>query len=141
MGRKKLPLRYMIGRRGVVLLFLAILDFAYAIGLAFPNAESANNATSHFLTSVLPLDTWAAMWLVVGVLCLIHAFRRKDALGFAAAMFIKVLWAIMFFLGFLFAGVERGYLGAAVWGGFAALLGVIATWPDDLKARGGVDAN
>jgi hypothetical protein len=48
-------------------------------------------------------------------------------------MFVKVLWAVTFLLDWLFADVERGYLSTAIWRAFAAVLGLIATWPDDAR--------
>jgi hypothetical protein len=122
-----------VGRRGAFLLFLALLDFVYAYGLAFPGAAANTSATYRFLAAVAPLDAWALLWATVGLTYLAFAFRKKDAPGYAAAMFVKVLWAVTFPLGWLFADVERGYLSTAIWGAFAAVLGLIATWGDDAR--------
>lgn len=120
-----------IGRRGAFLIFLALLDLIYAYGLAFPTERSVNSPTSKFLASTMPLWAWGALWAVVGLVCLFFAFRIKDRIGYAAAMFIKVLWALMFLLGWLFADVERGYLSTAIWGAFAAVLWLISGWQEN----------
>jgi hypothetical protein len=125
-----------IGRRGAFLLFLSLLDWVYAYGLAFPTPRASSNPTYQFLASTLPLEAWGALWAIVGTLCFVFAFMQQDAPGYAAAMFIKVLWALVFLLGWAFADVERGYLSTAIWGAFAAVLSLIATWPEPEPGRG-----
>lgn len=123
-------LGYQVGRRGYFLLFLALLDFVYAIGLAFPSAQARGNPTMRFLDSAGSLLGWGILWAVVGAVCLVFAFRKNDWPGFAAAMLIKMLWAVTFLLGWIFAGVDRGYLSFAIWGAFALLVRLISTWPE-----------
>ena len=84
----------------------------------------------------MPLEVWGALWATVGTLCFVFAFMQQDAPGYAAAMFIKVLWALVFLLGWAFADVERGYLSTAIWGAFAAVLALIATWPEPEPGKG-----
>jgi hypothetical protein len=125
-----------VGRRGTFLLFLALLDFIYAYALAAPTARAASNPTYVFLAAVMPLGIWAALWAIVGTICLVFAFRTQDAPGYAAAMFVKILWAVTFLLGWIFADVERGYLSTAIWGAFAAVLALISTWPEPEPGKG-----
>lgn len=120
-----------VGRRGAFLLFLALLDIISAVGLAFPTARSVNNPTTVFLASLMPMWAWGVLWALVGFICLFFAFRRKDSVGFAAAMFLKVLWAAMFLLGWLFADVERGYLAFVIWGAFAGVVKIIEGWQEN----------
>jgi len=121
-----------VGRRGAFLLFLALLDFVYAFALYFPGA-AAITPIYLYLSNTAPLEVFATLWAIVGVLCSIYAFRKEDAPAFAAAIFIKASWAVIFLLGWLFADVDRGYLTGAVWGAFAAVVGLISTWPDPDK--------
>jgi hypothetical protein len=123
-------LSHRIGRRGSFLLFLTVLDLMYGYSLLFPTPQSLSNPTSLFLIKVMPLWAWAMLWLAVGIICLICAFRAKDAFGFAAAMFLKVIWGTMFLLGWTFVGVERGYLSATFWYAFAFTVFLIAGWPE-----------
>ncbi len=122
-----------IGRRGAFLIFLAMLDLIYGYSLAFPTVAATNSPGLLFLASILSLKLWALLWATIGVICFVFAFKRKDAPGYASAMFLKILWAIIFLLGWLFAGIERGYLSTVIWGTFAGILGLIATWPDSSK--------
>lgn len=124
-------LRHRVGRRGAFLLFLWLLDWVYAYGLAFPTPRALSNPTSIFLMHIMPLGHWAFAWGAVGTVCLFYAFRSIDAPAYAAATLLKVTWATTFLLGWIFAGVERGYLSTAIFGAFAAVIMLISTWPDD----------
>lgn len=119
-----------IGRRGAFLAFLALLDVIYSYALLYPTPRAASNPTYVFLAAVMPLWAWGLLWGAVGAICLLYALKKHDGPGYAAAMFLKVLWALMFLLGWLFADVERGYLSTAIWGAFAAVLAIIASWPE-----------
>jgi hypothetical protein len=84
-------LLHRIGRRGIFLLFLALLDFTYAYGLIFPTPRAIQNPTSVFLAHIMPLELWGLLWATVGAVCLVSAFAVKDAIGYAAAMFLTRL--------------------------------------------------
>lgn len=119
-----------IGRRGAMLLFLACLDVIYATSLAHPPAESARNASLLYVSTIAPLWCWAALWGGVGVVCLVQAFVRHDQIAFTAAMGLKVLWGLTFLLGWLFVGLDRGWVSAVVWLAFAAEVYVVSGWPE-----------
>jgi hypothetical protein len=125
-----------VGRRGAFLAFLALLDWIYGYALAFPTPAALANPTYKFLIQSLPLNLWAGLWFGVGTICFVYAFRKRDAPGYAAAMFLKILWSALFLFGWVFAGVERGYLSSAIWGAFAAILALIATWPEPEPGKG-----
>lgn len=129
-----------VGRRGYFLLFLALLDAVYGASLLNPTPRSLDNPTTQFLLRVLPLPAWACVWLLVGAICLVSAFRFNDAAGFAAAMGLKTLWGSLFLIGWVVADVERGYLSAVIWLAFAGLLALVVPWPDDLKVAARVAA-
>lgn len=122
-----------VGRRGAVLLFLALLDFVYAFSLCRP--ASPLTAQTQFLVDVAPLDAFALAWAVVGILCLAGAFFRRrwpwfDVWPFLGAIMIKIFWAVMLGLAWMVAGVERGWVSAAVWLALAALVVALAGWPE-----------
>lgn len=131
----RISLVHHIGRRGSFLLFLSLLDLIYSFSLAFPSPTAVKGSSLLFLASIFPLDIWALLWGLVGLNCLIFAFKSRDAPGFASAMFLKVLWALTFLLGWIFAGVERGYLSTAIWGAFAAVLWLVSTWPESGRSE------
>lgn len=119
-----------IGRRGTVLLFFGWLDVIYAHGLWFPSETARRAEFYQFLAKIMPLWGWSALWAAVGVACLVHAFKIRDRLGFAAAMFLKVLWGAVAVLSWAIGDVERGYISAAIWLAAAGMLGVISSWPE-----------
>lgn len=123
-------LRRRVGHRGSALLFFALIDLVYCLSLLAPSKQARDSDTLRFLSGLLPLWTWAAAWGGVGLLCLWGAFRRRDQLAFAGAIGLKVMWGLVSLAGWLTAGVDRGYLSAAVWLVFAGFVGIIASWPE-----------
>lgn len=120
-----------IGRRGTVLLFLALVDVITALSLWRPAPIEAQSATVRFLALIAPLSWWAVLWLAVGMVCAAGALaHRLDPVAFAAATALKVLWGTVFLLGWLIADLHRGWAAAIVWLGFAVLVGVIAGWAE-----------
>src|SRR3954466_15493413 len=89
LSAKPWPLPH-LGKRGRVLLFFGALDLIYAVSLAAPDATSRRVPMFVWLAEVAPLWAWSAMWAGVGVACLWQAFCRRDAIGFAAAIALKV---------------------------------------------------
>lgn len=120
-----------VGRRGVCLLFFALLDFVYAFSLCRPAPPQAQAPTTAFLASLAPLETWAWLWLMVGVVCLAGATaRRLSGLAFACAAGLKMLWAAVLGLGWALGQVDRGWVTGAVWLAFAVIVMTLAGWPD-----------
>ncbi len=119
-----------VGRRGAFLLFLGVLDAFYAFSLFKPAPEVVQSAAVRWVGSMAPLWAWGALWAVVGALCVVYAFKRQDRIGFAAAVLLKVLWGTIYLLGWIFAGLARGYLSTAIWLALALLTYVVSTWPE-----------
>lgn len=119
-----------LGRRGAALLFFSLLDLIYGFSLTNPSPSTATRPDFKFVAGIMALPYWGMLWLAVGVLLLIGAFLREDSLAWAAAMLIKVLWGLVFLLGWLIAGLERGYVSAAIWLSTAALVALLASWPE-----------
>lgn len=124
-----------IGKRGTALLFFGFLDLVYAVSLAFPVPEVRRSATVRFVESIAPLPFWATLWATVGIVCLIGSFLVRDQFAFAAAIFLKILWGVVFLIGWLAVGLERGYVSAAIWLAFAGFVGVISSWPEPPRTR------
>lgn len=135
-----IPSPRVVGRRGAVLIYLALVDLTYALSLWRPAPEAGRSVALRFVADVAPLDAWAALWLVVGVLCLAGAFVHPlDRIAFTAATAIKTLWGGVFLFGWLAGEVYRGWVSAAVWLALAVLVMIIAGWPDpvhDTRCRG-----
>jgi hypothetical protein len=121
--------RRRIGRRGSALLFLGLVDFVYCYRLLFPRQSDRESPWLTFLADFAPLWVWAGMWGTVGLLCVLRSFRRRDSAAFSAAIGIKILWTGLAIASGL-AGVDQWYINAVIWGGFAAFVGIVATWPE-----------
>lgn len=128
-----------IGRRGAFLTFLGFVDLVYAWSLINPAAAARGSSTLRYLAHIAPLSAWGGLWATVGVVCLVGAFARRDRWAFAAAVLLKVLAGVTLLTAWLFGGVDRGYVSAAIWLGFAALTFLISSWPEptprDLEVR------
>lgn len=113
-----------VGRRGAALLFFTLLDLIYCWGLLdIPRPLTPLYA---WMNHVLPLDAWAFCWGAVGLVCLFFAFRLYDTPAFMAAVGLKVAWGLLALFGWLAGAIDRGYISAVVWLGFAAFVFLIA---------------
>lgn len=113
-----------IGRRGAALLFFTLLDAIYCYALL--SAPRPLVPFYAWMANIVPLTVWAACWGGVGGLCLLFAFRTYDTPAFMAAVGLKVAWGLGSFFGWIAGAVDRGYVTAVVWLGFAAFVFLIA---------------
>ena len=129
-ARTRGRLMYQVGRRGVALLFFALLDSVYCYSLLFPDAAARRSGSLYYLSGIAPLWFWGVLWGVAGLICAIHAFRINDRFGFAAAICIKMLWGGLMMSASIIGDVERAYVSGTIWLCVAGWLGVISTWPE-----------
>ncbi|BEL07815.1 hypothetical protein Q0Z83_060060 [Actinoplanes sichuanensis] len=113
-----------IGRRGAALLFFTLLDTVYCIGLL--TAPEPLVPFYAWMAEIAPLGVWAVGWGGVGLVCLVYAFRTYDTMAFMAAVALKVAWGMLSLFGWLAGQVDRGYVSAVIWLGFAAFVFLIA---------------
>jgi hypothetical protein len=125
-----------VGKRGRVLAFFGALDVVYAVSLAAPDATTRNTPFFGWLGQIAPLWAWSLMWAMVGAVCLWQALCRRDGIGFAAAIALKICWGGVCLGAWLFGGVDRGYVSAAIWLGLAYFVSTIAGWPEPGGERG-----
>lgn len=113
-----------IGRRGAALLFFTLLDSVYMVGLL--TAPRPLVPFYAWMNEVVPLLVWASAWGLVGLVCLLYAFKAYDTPAFMAAVGLKVAWGLLSLFGWIAGVVDRGYVSAVVWLGFAAFVFLIA---------------
>lgn len=130
MRRMAARLRRRVGHRGASLLFLALVDVVYCYRLLFPSERDLTSPWLRFLAGIVPLWVWAALWGVVGLLCLSRSWRRRDSGAFAFAIGIKVLWTLLALGAGVTGSVEQWYVNAVIFGGFAGFVAIIASWPE-----------
>lgn len=116
-----------VGRRGVFLLFIAVL----ALGLAFGLFAAPTTQQSIAIGRLIPLWVWGSLWAAVGVACLVQAFMLRDWVAYMAAVFLLIVWAGLYFVAWATSIVERGWLAGVIYMAFAGLTAVVGTWPED----------
>lgn len=120
-----------VGRRGASLLFFGTLDLVYAWAMYTNDpAAAVTNSTYRWIDTIAPLDVWAVVWAVVGLVCLYHAFHHYDRFGFIAAIGIKVVWGLLCLAGVAYGEVSVGSVG--IWLGLAGLVWIISGWREPI---------
>lgn len=121
-----------VGRRGRCLLFFGALDLVYAWAMwTVPPNQQQISATYRWFGEIAPLHMWAALWAIVGALCLFDMWRTTDRLAFVAAIGIKVVWGITSVAGWALDDIPVS--SGAIWLGLAGLVWTISGWsePED----------
>lgn len=101
-------LRKRLGRRGEVLIILGIGKVVWGIGYIFESGPAERGL--EMLTSIGPLQSWAWLWIVAGVITGSSAFlpAGRDKWGFVAAQAPPTVWATAYVVSFLSGVYSRG---------------------------------
>ena len=116
-------LRERAGRRGVFLLFLALLDLSYGYGLL------AEPPVGRFDDLLLPWVAWGWIWTAIGVICAAGIFAKYDGFAFSGCSALFAGWA-MLYVQLQVQGIGRSWISAVVWAAFALAVLMVAGWPD-----------
>lgn len=120
-----------VGRRGATLLTLATVDLVIGVLLINPDLHDQTvRVPSYRLIVYVPLPVWGCIWIVVGLVCLVSAWRRSDRLAFGLAIMIKLLWGGLILGAWLFKGAPLAWAGAVVWFALAAWVAISSGWPE-----------
>lgn len=125
-----------IGRRGSALLFFGLLDCFYSWSLLALPPEAKQTPSYIFVEKIAPVEVWAGVWGVVGLICFVSAFlpSRKDFIAFTAAIAVFSLWGLVYMAGDIAGAIYRGTVSAIIWFAFALFVFLISGWPE---VRGG----
>lgn len=116
----------LLRRRGSLLGF-GIIHLIYGTSMLAAD-RSVTNTTLTWFNEIMPLHAWAVIWYAIGITCLVHAFRRNDGWGFAAAWMLMLFWAIMSLVGWIASNVTIGSVG--IWFGLTWLLWNDSGWAE-----------
>jgi len=130
-----------VGRRGA---FLILFGAVYAlIGYSYltlsPVSEAAVRRSLHLALNVAPLPAWGWAWLAAGavaVACGAFCPGRKAG-GFATAVVLPALWAVVNLAAWVAGDIPRGWVSAAIYAALAAAVAVIAGMPEPRDLIGG----
>lgn len=133
-----------VGRRGSVLLLLGSIYALYGVALTTAGA-SQPEGLALITGDVVSITAWGYVWLIVGLIAIVHAFRRgpgQDGPGFIALVLTPTVWVaanfwawVLFLVGL--GGFERGWISAAIWTAVAGLVVICAGWPEANGPMGG----
>jgi hypothetical protein len=125
-------LRRRVGRRGAALLVFAFIDLTIGWSLVEPESRAQAQSLPSYqaMLAVAPFAVWGWLWITVGLVCAAQAPARFDRVGYGAAIGIKVVWAGCFLASWLIYAAPRAWLGAATWAVVAALVFLVAGWPE-----------
>ena len=109
------------GRRGAFQLLFAGVYLVVGYSFLFNPSTGLRQAQLRWVTDLLPLEPFAVLWLISGVLAAWSAFlcRPKDWVGFSALVFAPAVWGALFFIGGFTSG-PAGFTSAAVYWLFSA---------------------
>lgn len=117
--------RSRVGRRGLFLLFLALLDVLYGWSMLVTPLPGAG------LHLILPITAWGWVWIGTGIYLTLGAFIRRDRSFFGAAAFLKAAWAGAWVSVWLSDPlIPRAWVSVTIWAAFAGVVLVVASWPE-----------
>lgn len=92
--------------------------------------------SSHPAEGALPIEVWAVVWIVVGVLCLVAVPWHKGMVAAAAlglGIGLNALWAVSFFAATITGEMARGWVTGT---GYATVV-LLVLWSVWRDKRGG----
>jgi hypothetical protein len=111
-----------LGIRGGFLLTMAVLSSVYGGSIMFPDQATMERADTVWRNNYAHPLTWGIMWCIVGAVCLVTAFMRRDQLGFGVASFWLVFWSLQGLSSQIWGGYARGYVTAVIFLAFLAAI-------------------
>jgi len=115
------------GRRGAFQLVSAGVYLIVGASFLLTPGAGTRQTSLRWLTEYVPLEPFAALWVLAGLLGIVSAFqcRPRDWFGFAALVFAPGVWGALFFIGAI-TGNPAAFNSAAVYWLFAALSMIVA---------------
>lgn len=115
------------GRRGAFLAFLALLDILVGYSLfSSPPVRAVD--------MLLPLHTWAWVWIAVGLILITGIPTRWDRLQYTLAVGLKAAWGLLY-VNLWIQGIPHAWVSAVVWLTFAATIFLVAGWRESIDIK------
>jgi hypothetical protein len=126
-----------MGRRGVFLTLLALIDAGYGSALIAADRghpvwwpASVARADHHHHLAGLPLATWGWIWIITAVFLLTGVLSYQDRVQYAAGSLIPVAWGILAADWWLRTREPGGWGVMCIYLGAAAAILLISGWPE-----------
>ena len=113
------------GRRGAFLAFLTLVNWLY--GYSLLSVPAAQQRAADLL---LPWTAWGVIWAATGLVTVAGIFTRRDWIAYGTEATVMATWGVVQLDLWFAHGVPRGWVGAVIWLGFAAIVLVVAGWPE-----------
>lgn len=120
-------LRHRVGRRGLFLSFLAVLDFTVGYFLLSPPPGGPVQQYPF-----MPHQAWGAAWLAVGVACAYGMFLKSDRVPYALAALLQAAWALRYAYLWYLGITPYAWVSVVIWLAFAFTVLVVAGWPEEV---------
>ncbi|TVL89728.1 hypothetical protein [Streptomyces sp. SAJ15] len=106
-------LKQHLGRRGAFLLILGTGKTCWGVG--FIAVPATNPQGLQLLTDVMPLNCWAWLWILCGLITVASAFLQigRDWIGFVSALIPPTVWATAYAAAVVTGDFPRGGFVAA----------------------------
>ncbi|MCT2085031.1 hypothetical protein M3D75_02775 [Microbacterium enclense] len=122
------------GARGAALLVAGA--YCVARGIAYLPLGSKPDVLPRGLELIanppFTLEVWGGLWAVAGLICLVLAFRVRDAIAWGALTGMMTAWGVAYLIGWfesLTLGVEsREWLTATTYLGPAVIISLLSIW-------------
>lgn len=125
-------LRRRLRRRGLYLLVAGAGWLLYGVQVVQdPRPGTVRSAV--VMRELAPIAVWGWVWIACSVVAIGCAFSRcpvRQTVGFSAAIFPPLLWALAFAGAWLSGDYPQAWAGAATWMGAALRLIIVAGWPE-----------
>jgi len=111
------------GRRGALQLLFTGLYLVVGYSFITNPSVGTRGEALRWLTPFLPIEPFAALWLIAAGLASVAAFkcRPADSFGFVALVLAPAVWGALFFIGGL-TGSTSAFTTAVVYWAFAGII-------------------
>ncbi|MEU3613542.1 hypothetical protein ABZ725_14660 [Streptomyces sp. NPDC006872] len=85
----------------------------------------------------VPLDVWGWLWITAGLVAIVSSFlpQGSDRFGFFALVMVVAPWIISYLYAWWDGGFPRGWIAAALYGGLAIGIMVVAGWGEPPRPK------
>jgi hypothetical protein len=121
-----------VGRRGLVLILFGIIYGLIGASYTAGNLSPTAHANLALALRLAPIYLWGVAWILAGVMALVasHWPPGRDWWGYGVLSGLAIAWCAFSVLGRVIYGAPYALTAALLYGCLAAVLLIIAGWPE-----------